>query len=212
MTHGQPADRLPVSQWPEEKLTAAVCAAHDPGETLRRVNAVLVLYFDPTLDPATRAKVREEFVRALAGFPNWAVQRAFDAWVKTAARRPSPGEIVILAQRQMDPLQDELARRRKLRDAAQADAQERARQRPSADQAASLLELAGFTPKRMEAIQRYPMATSFAEAERDAQDSARHWTEREPADSAAMAQLRAGRDENALIRDARRAAGLAGTA
>lgn len=92
-------------------LQAAIRSPHNPGATLKRVNAVLGLYFDPDNDPATRAAVREEFVRALAGYPDWAVQRAFDVWVKTGQRRPTPGEIVILVGRELKPLTDELARR-----------------------------------------------------------------------------------------------------
>ena len=75
------------------------------------MNAVLGLYFDPDSDPETKAAMRREFVVALAAYPDWAVQRAFDAWVKTGQRRPTPGEIVILVGRKMKPITDELARR-----------------------------------------------------------------------------------------------------
>ena len=92
-------------------MQAAIRSPHDQGATLKRVNAVLGLYFDPDNDPAVKAAVREEFVRALAAYPDWAVQRAFDAWVKTGHRRPTPGEIAILVGREMKPLTDELARR-----------------------------------------------------------------------------------------------------
>lgn len=56
-------------------------------------------------------------------YPDWAVQRAFDAWVKTGQRRPTPGEIVILVGRELKPMADELARReRDERDRAEAEA------------------------------------------------------------------------------------------
>jgi hypothetical protein len=81
------------------------------------------MYFDPDHDPAVKAAMREEFVRALASYPDWAVQRAFDAWVKTGQRRPTPGEIVILVGREMKPMTDEIARReREERERAEAEA------------------------------------------------------------------------------------------
>jgi hypothetical protein len=78
---------------------------------LARTNAVLALYYDPDLEPETRAAIREEFVRALATYPVWAVHKAFDNWTRTATRRPTPGEIVILVSREMQPLTEELHRR-----------------------------------------------------------------------------------------------------
>jgi hypothetical protein len=97
-------------------LRAAIRSPNDPGRTLRRVTAVLATYFDPDHDPAVKAAVREEFVRALAAYPDWAVQRAFDSWVKTAQRRPTPGDIVILVGREIKPLTDELLARKKLQE------------------------------------------------------------------------------------------------
>ena len=55
--------------------------------------------------------MRQEFVVALAEYPDWAVQRAFDAWVKTQQRRPTPGEILILVAREIKPFTDEIKRR-----------------------------------------------------------------------------------------------------
>ena len=74
---------------------------------------MLALYYDPDLEPETRAAIREEFVRALSTYPIWAVHKAFDNWTRTATRRPTPGEIVILVSREMQPLTDELSRRAK---------------------------------------------------------------------------------------------------
>lgn len=97
-------------------MRTAIRSPHNAGATLKRVNAVLGLYFDPDNDPETRAAVRREFVVALSAYPDWAVQRAFDAWVKTSQRRPTPNEIAILVGRELKPFTDELARRE--RDAA----------------------------------------------------------------------------------------------
>ena len=96
-------------------IQEAIRSPHDSGETLKRVNAVLGQYYDPGFDPETKALVREEFVRALQPYPMWAVHKAFDEWVRSMQRRPSPGEIVILIGRAMKPLTDEIARREKHR-------------------------------------------------------------------------------------------------
>jgi len=112
-------------------IRTAIHSPNDKGETLKRANQVLSLYFDPDPDPETRAAVRQAFAGALEAYPDWAVQRAFDQWVKTMTCRPSPGEIVILAERKTKPLTDERARRSKI-DAEQREAQEaRDRQRCS---------------------------------------------------------------------------------
>jgi len=113
----KPSTNSPMASLREQSasaLKAAIHSPHDPGATLKRVNAVLGLYFDPDNDPETKAAMRQEFVVALAAYPDWAVQRAFDAWVKTGQRRPTPGEVVILVGREMKPMTDELARRDRL--------------------------------------------------------------------------------------------------
>lgn len=94
-------------------IQAAIHSTKDEGAVLARTNAVLALYYDPDLEPETKAAIREEFVRALASYPIWAVHKAFDAWARSAQRRPTPGEIVILVAREMQPLTDELNRRKK---------------------------------------------------------------------------------------------------
>lgn len=138
-----PSRMASVREQSRSTLQAAIRSPHDQGATLKRVNAVLGLYFDPDNDPATKAAVREEFVRALAAYPDWAVQRAFDAWVKTGQRRPTPGEIVILATREIKPMTDELARREKVeRERAEAEAQ------PSEEELAHRRAVAAETMER----------------------------------------------------------------
>jgi hypothetical protein len=94
-------------------IQAAIHSQRDEGEVLKRTNAVLALYYDPDLEPETKAAIREEFVRALSVYPIWAVHKAFDNWTRSGTRRPTPGEIVILVGREMQPLTDELNRRAK---------------------------------------------------------------------------------------------------
>lgn len=139
-----PSRMVSLREQSSSTLQAAIRSPHDPGATLRRVNAVLGLYFDPDNDPVTRAAVREEFVRALSAYPDWAVQRAFDAWVKTGQRRPTPGEIVILVGRELKPLTDELAKRERDRqDRAAEEAQ------PSPEELAQRRAFASETMQRL---------------------------------------------------------------
>lgn len=127
-------------------LKTAIRSPSDPGATLKRVNTVLSLYFDPDNSPETKAAVRQEFVVALSGVPAWAMQKAFDAWVKTGQRRPTPGEILILAERELKPIGDELARRQRLeedrRQAEAAPTDEELAQRRAA--AASIMQEVGY--------------------------------------------------------------------
>lgn len=175
-------------------------------EILRMANTTLALYFDPDLDPETKAGIRQAFVVALCDKPLWAVTRAFDAWVKTMQRRPSPGEIGILADRELRPMTDELARRQR----DQHEREEAERQRRDAvvskDAAAQIMARAGFTPGRMAAVARAPMALTFAEAERISEaPPVQHWTETADPDGPEMAALRRARDANPHVIEARRA-------
>ena len=110
-----------------------------------RASECLALYYDPDTDPQTWAAIRVAFVRALAGVPVWAMHRAFDEWERTMTRRPTPAEIVILAQRKLAPLTDELAARRKaMREATSVSAP--LEPRCSAEAAARIMAQAGFGP------------------------------------------------------------------
>jgi hypothetical protein len=113
-TRSTPSRLVSVREQSGSDLRAAIHSPNDPGATLKRTNAVLALYFDPDNNPATRAAVRQEFVAALAEYPDWAVQRGFDQWVKTGTRRPTPGEILILVGREVKPITDEIRRRESL--------------------------------------------------------------------------------------------------
>ena len=106
-----PSLLVSVREQSASDLKIAIRSQNDPGATLKRANTVLALYYDPDNDAHTRAAMRQEFVVALADYPDWAVQRGFDAWVKTQQRRPTPGEILILVAREVRPFTDELKRR-----------------------------------------------------------------------------------------------------
>jgi hypothetical protein len=179
---------------------------HDAGETLVRINHVLATFFDPNLnDDRTRAGVREEFVRALSDRPQWAVHRAFDDWVRTRTRRPSPAEIVILVNQHLEPMTRELALRRKHFEQQQAEEQARLENRCSKERAAEMMEEAGFTVERLAAIKASPMASSFAEAEAVVEEKmeAPHWTETVETGDERLKQLAESRSNNPLVKEAR---------
>ena len=183
------------------KLQAAIHGDSDEGETLKRVNAVLGLYFDPDFDAQTKAGVREEFIRALAGKPQWAVQRAFDKWVKTGSRRPTPNEICILVDRELKPIADELARRdaERLEAEVAREAAQKARVTPEA--AARIMAEAGMTPDRITAVRKFPCALGMDQAK--AMDTPRplnDWTKGLADDDPNLFALRRSRAESLVIR------------
>lgn len=171
----------------------------EDAEILRRANICLANFFDPDLDPETKAGVRESFVRALREIPLWAVLRAFDTWERTMTRRPSPGDIHVLASRELKPMTDELDRRHRIEMAEAEERRARAASYPTPDEASEILRRAGFTPQRIAAVQSEPMATSFAEAEQRSVQREPHWTERAAPDDPRMEALRAARASNPLM-------------
>lgn len=189
-------------------LMTAIHSPHDPGETLRRINTILDMpgYYVERGDEQTRALVLKEYCMALKDSPNWAVQRACDRWVKNGTRRPSPADLLIIIDRELRPLQDELARRQKEAARHAAELAEAEKKRVTPDATARLMAEAGFTPRRMDALRRAPMASTFAQAE-DAQDTPRkpHWTEIAPPDGPDMKALQKARAENHNVIAARQA-------
>ncbi|WP_420023750.1 hypothetical protein ACN9JG_06220 [Cereibacter azotoformans] len=150
--------------------------------------------------PEERAAVIDAFGRALAAYPRWAVSAAFDAYEKTGTHRPAPAQIVRLAEAELKRMTDEVSRRKR-------DEEERAAApRPTVDaaSASAIMEAAGFTPRRIDAVRAMPMAGTFAEAE-ERVDAPRtlHWSEKAGPDAAEWEALRAARDANPLIQAAR---------
>lgn len=160
---------------------------------MRRANTCLALYYQADDDADTKLAIRQAFVRALDAFPAWAMHAAFDAWERTMQRRPSPGEIVILAERALAPLVRELNFRK-------PPEPEPPRATPSPEEAERIIAAAGFTPARMAAVKAAPMATTFSEAERHAAEPKQpHWSEVADPLGPEWAALRASRAKNALI-------------
>lgn len=128
-----------------------------------------------------RAAMLREFVAALDNLPNWALEIAFDKWARTGARRPTPAEIRLLAERELQPLTDELARRKRIEDEAAEEARRREVTPEMAQRAADAMARAGFTADKLAAIRSFPMERSLdVAAERQAELEAPrpHWTDR----------------------------------
>lgn len=174
-------------------IRAAIHSPSDEAQVLTRTNAVLALYFDPDLEPETKAAIREEFVRALATFPIWAVHKAFDAWVRTAQRRPTPGEIVILADRELRPLSNELERREGLRAEYEAAEADRTRNKVSDEARARIIAEAGMTEERLMMVRRFPMARSTEELVESAKPGP-HWSDNLDPDDPQWDALRRARN------------------
>ena len=138
-----------LREMPLSTCQTAIRLPFSPDRALERTQVVLSLYFQPDEDDTTRAMVRQEFVAALSAYPDWAVQQAFDQWVRTATRRPSPGEIVILAGRAIEPFTDEITRREKQARLENQAPHEVRGDRVSKEAAAAIMDAAGFRPKRM---------------------------------------------------------------
>lgn len=165
-------------------LIAAIRFPGDDQYILDRTRAVLKLYYEPESSPVERMAVIEEFRRALTGYPRWAVVGAYDGWVAQHSRRPSPSEIVILAQRRVQPLTDEIAARRKAATPADEDRSERI----TPERAVEIMREMGFGPNE-------------DEGERDATNRA-HWSENAPEDDPRWESVRAARAANPIIQQA----------
>ena len=76
------------------------------------------------------------------------MHKAFDWWERSSTRRPSPAEIVILAERELKPLAEELGRRKADEARAEAERQDAAKQRVTPEQRERIMAEAGFRPKQ----------------------------------------------------------------
>ncbi|MDZ7904938.1 MAG: hypothetical protein U5N55_03570, partial [Cypionkella sp.] len=139
---------------------------------MERARVCLKLYFDPDMSDLDRAEMYEAFGRVLGNLPRWAVSKGYDAWEKSGTRRPSPAEILILAERAIKELTDEVARR----GAAKQSEPDRECERVSPSVAAEILASAGFGEDRTNLVKRFPMAGSVDEVHQAAKPSP-HWSE-----------------------------------
>lgn len=89
----------------------AIHSRGDDAEIMLRADQCLGLYFQPDEDEKAKLAVRQAFVIALESVPSWAMHKAFDEWIRTGTRRPSPAEIRILADRALEPFARELKAR-----------------------------------------------------------------------------------------------------
>lgn len=199
---GEIATRGQIQSQASVVIQQSIRSPANPGETLKRASVCLALYFDPDNDPEIKAAIREAFVRALDSVPTWAMHRAFDKWERTGQRRPSPAEIVILAERELKPMADELASRKKAHDEAEAERVERSAARVTPEAAARIMAEAGMTQDRLVAIRRFPMAGSVHEAKAKSAEwdaPTPHWSDTAAPDDPAWVQLRASRAASGLV-------------
>lgn len=177
----------------------------DAGAVLQRANEVLSTpgYFQPEIDPHTRAANLQAYVKALLSLPLWAVMRGFDDWVRTGpARQPTPGDIRSLAEMHIRPITDEIARRRKVADQLAEEEAERQRKRVTPEAAARIMQEAGFTEGRISAVRRFPLSKSQSEAVqkmRDFEAPGEHWSDKADPDGPEWAALRASRAASGLL-------------
>ncbi len=166
---------------------------------LERARVCLKAFFDPGMDDRDRAALLDEFARALRNVPRWAVARGFDTWMRCRTRRPAPAEINIEAQKAIRELTDELAYRKRMEPPEEP-------QRATVDQeeAERILMRSGYTPKKLDAVRKAPMARTMDEALSRADAPPRpHWTETADPDGPQMRALRAARDANPIVQEAR---------
>ncbi len=180
-----------------EDLTQAIHSPGDEEGVLNRTRPVLKLYYDPQMSDEDRAAMLDEFGRALRDVPFWAVSQAFDRWVKSRGRRPSPGEIMELANSELSRYSTELENRRQRAEmAAQKPKNKLAPedQRVKAEAAQSILVEAGFDLKRAARLSLNRMATTHDEREQDKPARPLHWTKTADPDGPEMKALHKERE------------------
>lgn len=112
-----------------------------------RAKQCLALFFEVDRTAEDRVGVLEAFGKALRFQPKWAVSQAFDEWERTMTHRPSPANIVKLANDAVKPLHAEIRRREA------ATILDEPKEPPASPEArARILAEAGFTPRRVQAV------------------------------------------------------------
>lgn len=119
------ANSLPVSVTAASNsdLIAALAPVSDDAESqpeiVGRLNAILNIGFQQDMNADERKALLAEYWRAVSDHPAWAIHRAIDAAQRaTPNRRPTPGEIGIHCDRQVERVRAELRHRRAKADAA----------------------------------------------------------------------------------------------
>ena len=183
-------------------------AIHSPGDeeyTLNRTRTCLKLYYDPDMSATDRAEMIDSYAAALRSIPKWAVAQAFNQWERDKTHRPSPANLVGLANAAIKRMTDELSHRRKM---AERPVDKPAKTVDELANAERALQRAGFTAKKFDMVGRKRMATTEAELyQHDMQDRVPHWTEKVGADDPKMEALRRARAENPIMAEAMRVSG-----
>ena len=164
-----------------------------------RIETLLSHYFQPESPTEVKDAALDDWVDALSIFPQPAIEYACRTYLRNQPRRrPTPGDIRAAAL-------NETARSAPMA----IEAPEPRRDVVTPEAAARILAAAGFTPEHTQLVKRFPMAASREIAEEKADTHAAkspHWTE--TASERELAALKAERDGNALVQEARAAQGM----
>ena len=149
---------LPASELPEQgHIEATVSALSQPVEPawcMARVASLLNPYYDKDTPQAVRVMEAEDWMEALAAFPQWAIERAV-RWWKSAEndqrrKRPLEGDIAAICKREMRGISavPGLAQRRA--DGRYIEDRPQPPKQPVTPEAAlEILASAGFAPRKM---------------------------------------------------------------
>lgn len=159
-----------------------------------RVQTLLSHYFSPELSPEVREAAIDDWIKALVDQGRDDIEDACQTYLRDQPRcRPTPGDI---RQRALSRAGARLKNRRM----ALPPPEEPKPAPVSAEQAERICQMAGFTPKAIEALRRAPMARTLEEAMAPRLSTRRpHWTETVAPDSPEMEALRKARAANRLI-------------
>lgn len=148
--------QLPPDDLPEmhevEATVAALSEPANPTWCMARVAALLSPYYDKDTPQAVREIEAEDWLEALAEYPQWAIERAV-RWWKSAdndqrRKRPLEGDIAArcrVEMRGIKALPDLLGRRARW----QPQAPQSRQNRVDAETASRIMQEAGFAPKRV---------------------------------------------------------------
>jgi hypothetical protein len=158
-----------------------------------RVMVLLSHFYTQETDPAVVRAQAGDWFDTLWDVPQEAIEGACRDYLRNGPRRrPSPGDIRNLATIRL-PKQPRRNADDMLLEAPPLEPGDPAK-------AAAILERAGFTPQRMDAIRQAPMATTFAAAqERVEKPAALHWSEKAAPDDPTWEVLRQSRIKAGMI-------------
>lgn len=83
------------------KITEALAPCQDREWLKGAVYSLLQHYYVADLPTQVQTMIAQDWVRALASFPQWAIQLARDEWILKEERKPTPAGIIKLIKKQL---------------------------------------------------------------------------------------------------------------